>query len=147
VAFVSRTRHFSKAFLDKHFPDANLIAGGYPDSGCGLFAHKLSVADWVDLNNHQRAHLNFLESVASVITMLLVSGLYFPRFSFTVALVNTVARVAYAYGYITGGARGRLVGALTADAVMFVLLVASVWGPISAGGGFAGLVAFYAGSK
>jgi hypothetical protein len=34
---------------------------GYPDSGNGRYAKKLPYLDWYDMNNGQRAQINFLE--------------------------------------------------------------------------------------
>jgi hypothetical protein len=33
----------------------------------------------VDFNNHQRAHYNYVEGVASAITLQLIAGLFFPQ--------------------------------------------------------------------
>jgi uncharacterized membrane protein YecN with MAPEG domain len=81
------------------------------------------------------------------VTLLLVSGLYYPRLSFVSAIVHFVARILYALGYVKSGAKGRLVGVLTADVVILVLIVASLYGTLSSAGGVSGAISFILGSK
>ena len=45
---------------------------GYPDSGNGRFAKKLPYLDWYDMNNGQRAQINFLEQITFVVGLALI---------------------------------------------------------------------------
>lgn len=53
----------------------------YPDMGNGRYAQKLTDAQWEDFNNHQRAHYNYVEGVASAITLQLLAGAFYPKAS------------------------------------------------------------------
>jgi hypothetical protein len=66
VAF-SRKNLFPKEFLEKEFGEIHsaqlgepITGGGYPDTGSGLYSHKLSYKDWYRFNVLQRIHLNYM---------------------------------------------------------------------------------------
>jgi glutathione S-transferase len=83
----------------------------YPDMGCGRYAAKLSDKDWVSFNNAQRAHLNYLEQLPTMMTLTLLSGLFMPRASAALAGSMLLGRELFARGYIAKGAPGRMRGA------------------------------------
>lgn len=41
----------------------------YPDMGNGRYAKKLTDAQWVDFNNHQRVHQNYVEGVTAAVVL------------------------------------------------------------------------------
>lgn len=133
-----------QAFFEKHFPELaknKIPQGGYPDMGSGKFAEKLSVSEWMEFNNAQRAHYNYVEGVASILTFLLISGLFFPRLTVLLGAVYIVGRFAYGVGYRTAGARGRMVGALLLDLALLKALGCACYGAFNFAGGVNGLKA------
>ena len=66
---AARKRVFTKAFWEKHWPglDPAPNSQGYPDTGYGRYADKLSHKDWLDLANAQRVHGNLLEQITAVV--------------------------------------------------------------------------------
>jgi len=136
----ARDRLFSKEFFDKQFPHLKPHPQhGYPDMGQGRFADKLSDSDWIEFNNYQRSHYNFVEGVVPALTALLVSGLSYPRFATAGGLVYIVGRAMYTYGYRTGGPSARGPGALTLDLALVALTGASILSAWQLGGGWYGL--------
>ena len=51
----------------------------YPDMGSGRYSAKLTDEQWKDFNNAQRAHYNYVEGVASAITLQLLGGIFYPK--------------------------------------------------------------------
>lgn len=115
---------------------------GYPDNGYGRFADKLSLEGWIDMANGQRAHYNFVEGVATALTLLLVAGLFYPKVAFLSGVAYFIGRALYTAGYLASGTKGRFVGVLVVDVALVVLLVLSIKGIFAAGGGVSGLVKF-----
>jgi len=83
----------------------------YPDMGDGRFSAKLSDQDWEEFSNHQRAHYNYVEQISSVQTVLLLSGIFYPRAAASLGLQYIIGRAAFSRGYRKHGAKGRLLGA------------------------------------
>lgn len=79
--------------------------------GNGRYADLLPYADWVRFNNAQRAHGNYLEQFPSVVTMVLVNGLFTPLPASALGVTYMLGRHLYALGY-TGASFGRLPGGL-----------------------------------
>jgi len=125
---------FTKEFLEKHFGDDHkkatgqeIVRGGYPDMGNGRYASKLGYKEWYDFNNRQRAHYNFLEQVATIITLVLVSGVWFPCAATAVGAVYFVGRILSTIGYVTKGPKGRLVGvALSSLSLLAGIVLAGI---------------------
>mmetsp|Transcript_68423 Transcript_68423/g.182061 ORF Transcript_68423/g.182061 Transcript_68423/m.182061 type:complete len:181 (-) Transcript_68423:32-574(-) len=117
------TEEFKKAMQDKGlmeehkkaFPEQpNGPILGYPDMGSGRYSDLLPYAQWVEFNNAQRAHHNFLEQVPSVLTLLMLAGIRSPRPAAALGLGYFVARILYAQGYRGAkGAKGREAGAIS----------------------------------
>merc|ERR1712106_222686 len=61
-------------------------------------------------NCYQRAHQNTLENIPLFLALLLISGLYFPKYAAGAGLVWVVGRVIYSYGYYTGKPKNRIYG-------------------------------------
>jgi len=94
----------------------------YPDMGSGIYAAKLNHAAWIEFNNYQRAHYNYVEGIATVLTLLLIAGVFYPQFSAAVGLVYIIGRQLYARGYQTSGSEGRKLGVGLVDLSLVVLL-------------------------
>jgi hypothetical protein len=70
-----RRKLFSAEFFAKHFPTLKpLPKGGYPDMGNGRFSAKLSDEEWLKFNYAQRAHQNYVEGAASILTFLVCTA-------------------------------------------------------------------------
>ena len=100
-------------------------AGGYPDSGNGYYSQKLSYKDWYEFNNWQRAQNNFLETLAPVIVMTLMTAITQPLMAVVCTGLLIVGRFIYSLGYCKFGPPGRLVGAIIVDLVLIAILVGS----------------------
>lgn len=59
---------------------------------------------------------------ATILTLLLLSGLSYPRFSAACGAAYVVGRELYAAGYVSRGANGRLLGSVVFDAALVLLL-------------------------
>ena len=95
-----RKKLFNKAFFDKNFPQLkSKHQGGYPDMGDGQFAQKLPLEDWIKFANYQRAHGNYHEGIATILTFLAVSGLFFPTYTVALGALYIVGRFVYGMGY------------------------------------------------
>lgn len=120
---------FTEEFMKTNFGDEHktkigveIEKGGYPDMGNGRYSSKLSYQDWYRFNNAQRAHYNFVEFAPSCFVMLFISGLYFPIPAAVLGLVLIIGRLIYSIGYVNGGPKGRLIGAILGDLVLLGLL-------------------------
>jgi len=141
-----RKKLFTASFFKTNFPEFeqdNYPQGGYPDMGNGRFSDKLSLKDWTTFNNYQRAHYNYVEGIASVITLELLSGLFFPRFAVLFGLIYIVGREIYARGYRGSGAKGRMYGALFLDVALVALFGATLYGAYNFGGGYQGFLRLF----
>lgn len=81
-----RKKIFPQEFMNKEFGvvhreqlGENISAGGYPDTGSGLYSQRLSYKDWYQFNILQRVHLNYLEQLPLALSALLAAGIYRPR--------------------------------------------------------------------
>jgi glutathione S-transferase len=137
-----RRKFFNKAFFAKHFPHINNNESGYPDMGQGRFADRLSDEDWITFNNAQRAHQNYLEALPLIITLVLVSGITYPRLAVFAAGLIIIGRQIYAGSYRKSGSKGRYNGLMLVIPSLFVCLIASVMSILEIGGGIAGLQTF-----
>ena len=88
---------------------------GYPDSGSGYYANKLSYADWFSLNNAQRAHMNFVEMLTPQVVFLLVGGLHCSCYTTYIGIAMIIGRLIYALGYVGLGPKGRTLGVIIND--------------------------------
>ena len=94
-------------------------------------------------NNYQRAHYNYVEGVASAITLELITGLFHPGVAVFAGLLYIIGRVFYAIGYRSQGPKGRLIGALMIDAALLTFLFFSFTSLFAAGGGIEGFVSLF----
>ena len=100
--------------------------GGYPDMGNGKYSGKLTYEQWYKFNNAQRAHYNFLEFAPSCLVMHFIAGIYFPVPAAALGLAVIIGRIVYSVGYVNGGPKGRLIGALIGDLVLLGQLGLSI---------------------
>ena len=100
-------------------------AGGAPDTGSGYYSKTLPYEEWYKFNNAQRAHMNFVEMMASTLAFVLIAGIYFPIPSASLCLVMIIARIIYSCGYAAKGPKGRSIGALINDLAFLALFVLS----------------------
>jgi len=117
----------------KYFVELGVADEGYPDMGNGRYAAKLSDEAWFEFNCYQRAHYNYLEVVASVLTFELLGGLFYPRFSAGLGFLYVFSRILYAWGYRTKGPKGRRLGALIGDAALLALAGTTIIGALKLG--------------
>ena len=107
-----RRRLFTREWLADKFEEEHMQAvseddkgeipieispGGFPDCGEGRYSEKLTYKDWLIFNQTHRVHVNFVESLPAIITILLVSGLSLPALTTLAAYVTIFLR---AIGFI-----------------------------------------------
>ena len=100
--------------------------------GNGRYSAKLSYKDWFEFNNVQRIHYNYLESVACVITWLLIAGLA-PNCTWwatTLGAANLLGRIIYHIGYASKGPKGRVLGFVISFFSAIGLFVLAVVSPL-----------------
>ena len=119
-AFMEQFRDVHKREVD---PQSEPNKEGYPDMGSGVYAQRLSYGAWYRLNNAQRAHYNFVESIATIITLLLIGGVYHPIAASAFGLAYFIGRLLYTVGYSWRGATGRLIGVVVIDICLVALFV------------------------
>ncbi|KAJ1497723.1 hypothetical protein HMI55_005333 [Coelomomyces lativittatus] len=98
------------------------------DNGSGRFSQKLELKQWIDFNNAQRVHLNYLEDLPTVFSMLIFSGTFHPVFTSAVAVLYVVGRQIYSSGYIAKGPEGRVVGAIVHHLAMISMVGSTIYG-------------------
>lgn len=141
-----RKELFTKAFFEKNFPEVrNLTAhtgsnGGYPDGGSGHFASRLSLDEWLKLNNYVRAHYNYLEGLTPIVLFHLISGLYYTKLTLLMGVLYIIGRQMYAIGYRAKGPSGRGYGVLLVDIALLITLITSIMTVVHYGGGLNGLI-------
>ncbi|KAJ3128956.1 Microsomal glutathione S-transferase 3 [Nowakowskiella sp. JEL0407] len=104
----------------------------YPDNGSGRYSAKLSDEAWVEFNNYQRAHYNYLEDAPATLTNLLTAGIFMPKTAATLGAIYVIGRSFYSRNYQAKGADSRyngLGGLLRLSS--FALLGVSVYGVIN----------------
>lgn len=129
----ARAKVFTEDYLKENFGAEHLRVtgkeikkGGYPDTGSGFYTRNLDYEKWYLLNNGQRAHINFVEWIATNISLMLIAGLYFPITSAALGFGLIVSRFVYAFGYTNNGPAGRSIGALFNDLITLVHLVLAI---------------------
>jgi len=136
----ARNKYFTKQFFKENFPGVHTAKGGYPDMGSGRYADKLDTQSWIDFNNAQRVHYNYLESIPIVITCTLISGLSYPRYTVLMAWIFMIGRTLYTMGYLTGGAQKRGPGAIIGSGVVPLLMFGALGSSYTLSGGVHGFV-------
>lgn len=90
--------------------------------GSGRYSALLKYEQWVEFNNAQRAHHNFLEQLPTALALQLFAGLHKPKATGILGIIYFVARQLYARGYKgPKGAKGREFGAITGALSIFAM--------------------------
>ena len=105
--------------------EAGLPKEGYPDMGTGRFSELLPYEAWYKFALNQRVHYNYVEGVASAITLNVIAGCFFPRYAAALGGAYMLGREVFAAGYVTAGAKGRIYGAILLDLALLGLLCVS----------------------
>lgn len=107
---VPRQAAFTAEYMEARFGEAHRFACGrdspvprmgYPDQGSGLYSKQLPYKQWYELNVAQRIHNNSLEHLSWVMPLLLVGGVFNPRWTASAAGVVLVGRELYRFGYLS----------------------------------------------
>jgi hypothetical protein len=135
-------------YFAKHFPEENdahkkefgcgIVKGGHPDNGLGRLFSKLDFITWIKLQNAQRGHLNYLESLPSLLTNLLAAGLFYPLTATALGWTSIVGRQLYTRGYLKKGPDGRGPGFGMAFFSNLGLMGLGIHGALKMSGLFAG---------
>ena len=126
--FRTFTKEYMERFKEEHeaaFPGTEPAVGGFPDCGDGRYSQKLDYHDWVKFNNAMRVHMNFVEMLPTILTILCISGLFLPKITMYVAFINAGARIIYAIMYVTNGSNSRVIGAVAGSLPLYCLMIAS----------------------
>ena len=118
--FVGRYKAMSVKWIEDNLRDENqrfkkkygydIPKGAYPDMTDGPHAQKLTYEEWLDYACAQRAHQNYVEGLAQVLFLGVVSGLGYPRATAGALVAYIVGRQLYCMGYRNNGPKGRLNG-------------------------------------
>ena len=111
-----RRKLFTQEWMDEKFGKEHSEAldgkkidkGGLPDCGSGRYTMELGYEGWMNFNKAQRIHLNYMESIGQILTMMLVCGLYYTRTTAIIGGIYLLARVWYQVGYQILGPKGRI---------------------------------------
>ena len=118
-------KEFMSQFNEEHQKAFGCDApvGGHPDDGNGYYGQRLSYGDWYEINNWQRAHMNFLETITPVAVMTLITCINRPLWGCICIYTLVLGRLLYAIGYCKSGPKGRVVGAIITDLALLGVLV------------------------
>ena len=101
-----RSKYFTQEVMDKHFGEFHLEEtgrpakkGGYPDTGCGLYADKLTLNDWLGFYSGFRGHMNFVENLPALVFFTLLAGIFYPITAAVFGFLHVTFRVLYIIGY------------------------------------------------
>ena len=122
------TKEYMEGFKEEHeaaFPGTSPAVGGFPDCGDGRYSQKLPYHDWVSFNNNMRVHMNFVEMLPAILTILCISGLFLPKITMYVAFINAGARIIFAIMYSTRGSNSRVIGAVAGSLPLYLLMIAT----------------------
>ena len=134
-----RYRVFNEKYIEENLREENeelakngrelIKKGCHPDNGLGRLSSKLSISDWMDLQQAQRAHMNYLESLTLTQSLLAVAGYFYPIPASIIAGIHLIGRQLYCSGFRTRpGARGP--GFLISNLTNLALLGLAVYGII-----------------
>jgi len=100
--------------------------GCHPDNGLGRWSKDLSTLEWVQLQNAQRAHLNYLETLSLTLWSVFLAGIFFPLYASGLAVVHLMGRQMYCSGFRSrAGSRGAGFG-IAMGTVLLLSVLASV---------------------
>mmetsp|Transcript_33078 Transcript_33078/g.51711 ORF Transcript_33078/g.51711 Transcript_33078/m.51711 type:complete len:180 (-) Transcript_33078:56-595(-) len=103
-----RYRVFDDKYIEANLQEENnelkaagkapISKGCHPDNGLGRLSKYLPIADWLDLQQAQRAHLNYLESISLTQAGLAVSGYFYPKAASALAVLHLIGRQLFCSG-------------------------------------------------
>jgi hypothetical protein len=99
---------------------------GYPDIGAGWFSKKLEYKEWYKLNNAQRIHNNSIEHMPAIMPLVLLGGIFRPRFTLALTSVVIAGRGLYTAGYMSNegpNSKIREMGAIPLNAAEIFLIL------------------------
>ena len=96
---------------------------GHPDAGDGRYSDKLPYKQWVEFNNAIRVHMNFVEMLPICVVTFIVGGIFVPKVTMYVAIIQAVARLIYTFMYLAKGSNSRYLGAISGSIPLYVLLI------------------------
>ena len=103
------TEHFGEEH--KQALNVDIPRGGYPDNGNGRYTMKRGYKAWMEFNQAQRGHLQYMESALQVYFQFLLAGLVYPIATASIAAIYLVARIGFQWGYAKYGPKGRMYAA------------------------------------
>jgi hypothetical protein len=135
-----RYRVFSEKYIEENLKEENeelkkngrevIGKGCHPDNGLGRLGDKLPLSDWIDLQQAQRAHLNYLETLSLTQWLLAVAGYFHPLPASILAAIHLAGRQLYCSGFRSSpGARGP--GFLIVSLTNLALLGLAVFGAVN----------------
>ena len=118
-------REFMAQFKEEHekaFGEGKEpAAGGFPDCGDGRYSEKLDYKSWVEFNNAMRVHMNFVESLPLMLTIIVIAGLYLPLITMIIAFLNCGTRLIYIILYTKIGSDARVLPAIGGSLPLYLL--------------------------
>lgn len=108
-----------------------IAKGGHPDNGLGRLSDKLDFVSWVKLQNAQRAHGNYLETLTFSMAATLLGGVFYPRITAISGVIHIIGRQMYASGFKKGGAAGRGKGFAIVMITLLINFVCTLVGAIT----------------
>ena len=121
-------KEYMNTFEKEHaeaFPGTSPATGGFPDCGEGRYAQKLPYKDWVKFNNAMRVHMNFVEQLPMMLSILVLSGLFLPKIAMYCGFILAGARAIYAIMYLRSGSDARKLGAIAGSLPLYLLAIAA----------------------
>ena len=70
-----------------------------------------------------RTHTNFVEMLPVIVTTLVLGGLFLPRVTMWVSIVNAFARIIYTVMYVAKGSNSRVIGAVAGSLPLYLVLI------------------------
>ena len=72
-----------------------------------------------------RVHLNFVESLPSIVSILMICGLIYPLATAIIGAINCITRLLYVVMYLSGGPNQRIIGAVGGSGPLYGLAIVS----------------------
>ena len=133
VVAPKRFKYFNKEFMDQFneeheaaFPGTKPAVGGFPDAGEGRYAAKLPYEAQMKFNYAMRVHMNFVEQLPMLLSILCISGLFIPKVTMYVGFINAGARIIYTIMYVMRGGNYRVLGAVAGSLPLYGLAIATM---------------------
>ena len=72
-----------------------------------------------------RVHMNFVEMLPVLLTILCLSGLFLPKVTMWIGFLNAGARIVYTIMYVMRGGNYRVLGAVAGSLPLYALALTS----------------------